>query len=68
MTSSKSETSTPQAPQAASPAAEVFLAELLERRQRLLAEISTLEQRRDRLQEDIGRHFAGSCDELSRRV
>jgi len=68
MTSRKSETSPPQAPQAASPAAEVFLAELLERRQRLLAEISTLEQRRDRLQEDIGRHFAGSCDELSRRV
>ena len=68
MTSSKSEASTPQVPPAASPSAEVFLAELLERRQRLLAEIGTLEQRRDRLQEDIRRHFAGTCDELSRRV
>ena len=46
----------------------MFLTELLERRQRLLAEIGTLEQRRDRLREDIRRHFAGSCDELSRRV
>lgn len=68
MTSGKSEPSTPQVPPAASPPAEVFLAELLERRQRLLAEISTLEQRRDRLQEEIHRHFAGTCDELSRRV
>lgn len=68
MTSSKSETSTPQGPQAASPSADLFLAELLERRERLLVEISTLEQRRDRLQEDIGRHFAGTCDDLSRRV
>ncbi|OOV34174.1 DUF3086 domain-containing protein [Candidatus Synechococcus spongiarum] len=68
MTSSKSEAATPRDPQGASPSAEVFLTELLERRQRLLAEIGTLEQRRDRLQEDIRRHFAGSCDELSRRV
>ena len=68
MTSSEREASTPQVPPAASPSAEVFLAELLERRQRLLAEINVLEQRRDRLQEDIRRHFAGTCDELSRRV
>lgn len=68
MTSSKSEASTPQAPQAASPSADVFLTELLERRQQLLTEIRTLEQRRNRLQEDIHRHFAGTCDDLSRRV
>ena len=68
MTSSNSEASTPRTPPAASPAADVFLTELLERRQRLLTEINTLEQRRNRLQEDIQRHFAGTCDELSRRV
>ena len=68
MTPSESEQSTPQDQPGATPSAEVFLTELLERRQRLLAEISTLEQRRDRLQEDIRRHFAGACDELSRRV
>ncbi len=55
-------------PQAAGPGADVLLAELLERRQQLLVEISTLEHRRDRLQQDISCHFAGSCDELSRRV
>ena len=68
MTSSQSEASTPQDPQAAAPSAELFLTELLERRQRLLAEIGVLEQRRDRLREEIRRHFAGTCDELSRRV
>ena len=66
MTSSKA--SEPQVPEATPPSADIFLSELLERRQRLLSEISTLEQRRDRLQEDIRRHFAGTCDELSRRV
>ena len=68
MTSSNSEASTPQSSPAASPSADVILSELLERRQRLLTEISTLEQRRNRLQDEIHRHFAGTCDELSRRV
>ena len=55
-------------PQPQSAEAEGLLAELLARRKQLLAEISELEQRRDRLQRDIRGHFAGSSDELSRRV
>ena len=68
MTSSKSEASTPRTPPAAAPSADVVLTELFERRQQLLTEIDALEQRRNRLQEDIHRHFAGTCDDLSRRV
>ena len=48
--------------------ADGLLAELLARREQLLVEISDLERRRDRLQHDIRSHFAGSSDELSRRV
>ena len=48
--------------------ADGLLAELLARREQLLAEIGELEHRRDRLQHDIRCHFAGSSDELSRRV
>ena len=44
------------------------LRDLGQKRSRLEAEITVLEQRRDKLEEEIASHFAGSSDALARRV
>ncbi|MFM7229308.1 MAG: DUF3086 domain-containing protein [Cyanobacteriota bacterium] len=47
---------------------ELDLTGLTQRREELTAEIGSLEQRRDQLQQEIDRHFVGQADGLSRRV
>ena len=47
---------------------ELALTELRQQRDALAGEISTLEQRRDQLQQEIDSHFVGQADGLSRRV
>ncbi len=47
---------------------ELALTELKQQREALAAEIGSLEQRRDQLQQEIDRHFVGQADGLSRRV
>jgi hypothetical protein len=47
---------------------DLALVELRQRRQALLDEISALEQRRERLERELGASFAGQSDAIARRV